>query len=705
MLLLTLVAHAAEPHPSYAKQVTANGYGVAVMNGGNSGGTVLDVFSDHLYQQYSAASEPTRDLLHDTYFGIRTDQGHGWLTDAAAQGVVPGTNVLWVDRSTHGLEITEWVVAPMAYQGPVIVHVLEVHNPGDAAVDATLYSLHNFQLGDTSSENERIGVSGDGLYEQGEGSGLRMDYLPLVPATRSDCSPNNPYYAVGQGWDLDACTGGVGDDVVGAFQWDVSVPAGDTRWVGVVDAFGGVAGPVDAWVDGRGPQALVQAELDGWDDWHAQGTAPEGLSDAELQVYLQALAFLRMGQVREDGDAYGQILASLPLSAPVGEFTHIWNIAWVRDGAYGIRGLTAAGHYAEARDALSFQVQPGKTGDWVSYVGGADHALSICRIYGNGDEWTDVDETGPNIEFDNFGLWLWAAGEYVRASGDRGFINEHHAAIFEGTADVLVRLIEPTTGLITADSSIWEEHWNGNQKHFTYTSAWAVRGLREASEMAALYGDTERAETYAAEADALAQAIATELTRNGVLASSLEELQANAPMSDLAAIDAFNNGALPIPSESFDASMAAWERDLGLASGPGFMRNDDGDLYDSYEWLMIDLRVAEAYRRACRPDDAAEIEAWVTDMAQANHLIIPELLHPDTADYSGPAPMMGFGSGLYVLQLHARAELDPACDGDTADTASDTGGPGARRCGCGGGAVPGGLLSLLFAAALIRRRS
>lgn len=680
MLLFVTTALGAEPHFSYPKLVSANGYGVVVLNGGNDGGVVLDVFSDHLYQQYSEADEPTRDLLYDTYFGLRADGESGWLTDADDYGMVTGTNIIEVDRSRSGLTLTEYAFPSMQDDSPALVHLLRVENSGADAMDADVFLLENFHVGDSTNENEAIQTEGEGLVIQGQNSNLTMHFSPLVTPTRSDCSPNNPYYAVEQGWDLDVCTYSAGDDQVGAFQWALELDAGEVAWVGVVDHFG------DGEILSGDPETLLNEEIAYWQGWHSEGVPPYGLSDAEYEVYYQALAFLKMGQVREEGDAYGQIPASLPLSAPVGEFQHIWNISWVRDGAYAIRGLTAAGHYTEARDALAFQIQDGKTGDWESYVGGMEHALSICRIYGNGDEWTDVEDTGPNIEFDNFGLYLWAFGSYVRASNDLSFAEEHEDAILDRTADVLVRLVDPSTGLITADSSIWERHWNGNQKQFTYTSAWAVRGLREASYLADKLTDA-RATEYATEADAIALAIDEHLVRDdGVLVGNLEEHLAGDPAMDLAAVDAFNNGALDVDGPAFAASMEAWERDLGVPSGPGFRRNDDGDLYDEQEWIMVDLRVAEALRRACRDDEAAEIEDWVTEQAQANNLIIPELLEPNSADFAGPAPMMGFGSGLYVLQMHLR-DVEYCSDDSGGDDTSDPfveppGGAEPEGCGC-----------------------
>jgi GH15 family glucan-1,4-alpha-glucosidase len=416
-------------------------------------------------------------------------------------------------------------------------------------------------------------------------------------------------------------------------------------------------------------------------------------------VYRQALAFLLMGQVRETGAPYGQIPASLPLSAPVGNFQHVWNITWVRDASYAAAALARAGFPDRAVEALAFLAQPGATGDWTAYVGGP-HALSVCRTWGDGTEWTDVDADGPNIEFDNFGLWLWALGEAHDAGAE--ITGALRAAALDGVADVLVRLVDPNNGLLLPDSSIWERHWNGHQQQFTYSSAWAVAGLRAAASLAEDAGDG-RALTYRATADSIATAIATELVdARGVVVASREQLVRGEPALDLAAVEAFNVGALNPTGPAFDASLAAWDAGLRVPSGNGYARNDDGSVYDQHEWIVMDLRLAEALRRACRPDEAEALERWVAGTALANDGILPELLEPSRADVAGPAPMLGFGSGAWMLAMHRRDEADDACLAATTPATPDA----AIGCGCDTSAPAGALALVLptLLAALRRRR-
>lgn len=691
MMLLVAAALAASPHFSYPKLVTANGHGAVVF----ASDRLADAYP-RLYQEYTPG-DVTPELLYDSYFGLVKDGAGTWLTDPVAFGYEPGSNVLAIERgAVGGLTVTEYAFAPMSLDGFGLVQVVRVRNDGAAAVGGfQLVSLHNWHLGDGET------VSSPSAGSVAESGGVASLAYTAPDATDAQCV--GAWDTVNAGGTVGGGCGGSGVDLVPAFGFDVDgLGAGEERWFGVVTA------PADAtaWIAGREPQAWLLDELADWAAFQAGLPLPADADADEERVYRQAHAFLRMAQVREEGDAYGQVAASLPLSAPVGDFQHIWNITWVRDGAYAAAALAAAGRVDAAADSLRFMIQPGKTGAYRAYVGDADYAVSVCRIYGDGTEWSDADQDGPNVEFDNFGLFLWALGVTIDAGADDLLADVGPRAL-DGVADVLVRLVDPTTGLLLPDSSIWERHWNGNQQQFTYSSAWAVAGLGAAAGIADRLGD-DRAATYRDAADTIAAAIPVHLLdAGGVLAASREQLQSGGDYYDLAAVEVFNLGILPPGGPEFLASDAAWQRELRVASGEGYHRNDDGSTYDEHEWVVIDLKLAEALYKSCDTDDADALVDWVTAQARQNADILPELLHPETADFAGPAPMLGFGAGAYAWLLHHRAEWIANC-GTYGDDTADEEPYEDLAPGCGGCAVPGPLApaGLLAAVAfsLARRR-
>ena len=358
-----------------------------------------------------------------------------------------------------------------------------------------------------------------------------------------------------------------------------------------------------------------------------------------------------MAQVTEEGDAYGQIPASFPVTAPHEDFTHAWNITWVRDQAYAAAALARAGKWEEAEAAIRFTLQ-GKAGGYVDEVG-SEYGLSVCRMYGDGTEWSDDDGTGPNIELDNFGLTLWALAETIAAGADPAVTDM--IDVWADVADPLVNAVDEN-GLIQADSSIWERHWNGNQKQFTYTSAMAAAGLRD---IHSHHVSTTEQDRYLAASEEIIDGICDVLVDPdlGLLGNADED---PSQAADLAAVEAFNMGLLSAQTEAADATIANWEATLMAPHGNGFKRNDDGDLYDDAEWLVMDLRMAELYRRNCQVDKASAIEDWVTQQAYLNNPI-HELMDPETGVYAVHA--------LLTWPRHLRARAPQRDATSTARTA------------------------------------
>ena len=397
-------------------------------------------------------------------------------------------------------------------------------------------------------------------------------------------------------------------------RWELAdLGAGRTRWVGVRLT---EAGPMT--IDD--PEALLGEELSAWEAWRTE--APPGLSAVELRVWRQSETVLRMAQVRAPAPAGGAVLACLPPGS--------WWISWVRDMAYALVALARTGHGAEALAGVEFWVNA-EAGRYRDYVG-VDYPVSVTRYFGDGGEDSDFDEFGPNIEFDGFGLAIWAA----RAAGSDAM---------DVAADTLIGLIDPDTGLISADSSIWEVHWQGRQRRFAYTSIVAARGLCDAGRI------DEARELRDAVVDRL-------VAHGGWLAQSYEELIASGGDGvgavDGAVLEAINLGLLDPDGALADATVERLTTDLRAPHGRGLMRNDDGGGYDRQEWVFIGLRLATALRRMGREADADRTLDRLTLYADRNHGLHAELLHPQAATYRGAVPMVGFGAGAWQLAILAR---------------------------------------------------
>jgi MYXO-CTERM domain-containing protein len=657
-------------------------------------------FLEHPYAAASS-SATTRNFIYDSYPGLRIGTTGTWL-DAVAPivaGYVPGTGIVHSVRTLSGLQIDEYDFAPMglaAYASLMLVQVTQM--PGASAGPVDVYSLFNYHLGagnppSTSGETITYDATRDAYYESGM-SNVAMAYASLLPSTYHGCTPNNPYGLLNAGSNLmdDPGTGGPTDDAVPGFQTSLgTLASGASAWVGWLtvlapDANGSAAvDTVRTWINGRAPAALLADEVSGWQAWTTP--PPAGASALEAAVDLQAQVVLRMGQVQETGAGQGQILASV---AP-----GMWNISWVRDMAYAVLGLLRSGHYAEAKAAITFQMGA-QVGSYEQYVG-MPYQISVVRYYGDGTEWSDSNNDGPNIEFDGFGLFLWELDEYVRASGDTASLATWWPVVKSKVADVLVSLQE-TSGLIMPDSSIWEVHWDGQQKHFAYTTLTAANGLCSASRLAQAAGDTASTATYLAAGQKARDALLPNLrTPGGALVQSTEALAAGSGFLDAAVMEAINFGLVDPTLHTATATLGSIESGLVPQSGRGFMRSDAGDAYSSNEWVFIDLRGARAIELHGDASYTASLFAWNVDQASDNFGELSELHDPVTADYAGQSPMVGFGAGAYLLRLADRGTpVTPSCGAFAAEPPNPVdagtgegggGGAGTGGAGTGGGAA------------------
>lgn len=661
-IALLLVAQA-QPFTSFRKLPSANGWAPIVVDLETRR---LTIFRENMYRYPSPGLE-TRNLAYDLYLGLRASGQSRWLTDVRLDeaGYEPGTNLVRTVQRQGGVRVTTTYFAPFDLPARAFVVIAELTAERDVD-DVALFSLHNFHLGGGSDHTtqERIAWDGRALIERGSGPGAAV-FLPLGSAVHYTASPANPFAIVQQNQHFaDSLPAGPVDDLVSGFEMNGGrLAAGSTvrfamavGWAPGGDTASLIAA-MDAYHAGRAPDVILAAERASWAAWLREGSRPATQDPAEMQVSLQSLAMLRMGQVRETGAPEGQIIASLPPGQ--------WDVAWLRDGLLATRALIETGHYAEAERALEFFLR-GPVGDYQAYVG-RPYALSVCRYYGNGREESDTNARGPNVELDGFGMYLETLAAFVRAAPDGpAWLTRNFQRIDDGVAGVLVDFRDPQTGLVAADSSIWESHWDGGgRQRWAYTSGTAVIGLESWASVIGALADPARYVTRAGEIRAAMQS-----QLGSPMGASVE--QRSRPGGDFAdAQVAMILGPQTIaPSSAQGAATLDFLRSRLFLAGTtrrGYKRNDDGDVYDEREWIVIDLALANAERDRGRASDADALVGWVTGQAMQNFLVIPELFDQTDARYAGEAPMIGFGAGAYVRALIHRSGVeafDPPVNAD-----------------------------------------
>jgi len=693
---------------SWSVMPSANGFGAILFDKNEK---KIKTYYPHIYKQTDENSAVTPNLAYDFYFGIRINGENKWLNevDVTNMEYIPGTGIIKVTKEFTDLEVTEYYWTSMLSEAPVVVAGITIKNKtANPLNNVSIFTLGNFRVGADDNEhkqNEKADYNDTlhGFYERAWGV-MGYEYYqvflmsgegePSVISTNN--GDYNPWLEVKNNNILSEYKSS-GDtqknDVSLFYQKDFTTinsneeksyfVAWNSKFSNEGYADEVIATPIKNLIENKTFEEVLNDEINYWTNWHSIETLAENLTAREQRLAIQSSAFIKMGQIREDIDGYGQILASLPPG--------IWNVSWIRDMSYAVVGMIKANHIDESLDALEFifsnKANAGRYGgeEWNRI--GHDYQISVCRYFANGDEETDYNSAGPNIEYDGFGLALWILDEYTMANNDNtDFLIEYRDNIFTKTADVLVALID-NNGLIAPDSSIWEYHWTDDgyngKRHFSYTSITAYRGLKAAERLGNLIGmDTT---IYHDTAQSLKDAIETHLVKNSVLTNFVDgDVSPSAPENgqniyniDASSVEAFNFGVFDPNSQIASSTLTAYEQELGnlISKSPGFKRTNKrcdpnthascvgtiggvtANEYDIKEWIMVDFRILNFLRK--RTDDASKEKAnklynWILTQTEHNYYQIAELYDEQRGNYAGSVPMCGFGPGAYLIDLSER---------------------------------------------------
>ncbi len=421
------------------------------------------------------------------------------------------------------------------------------------------------------------------------------------------------------------------------------------------------------WRSGLSAHQLATREVAQFEQWRAKPPV-HFKTDKERHLWRQSETALRMAQSREPNrpgrHGNGLIVAALP---------EVFSTPWVRDMAWATVALARMGHRAEARAALLAYFNARPTGKMRAEVKGADYQISVVRYWGDGAEEPFFTQEGAtNIEFDNWGEALWALGEYLRRYDDPALLKAVTARgpLYESARDFIVKPLLANTekyndGLIVAaDTSIWEEHQK-DKRHFAFSTAMAIVGLREFAEIAARAGDEPARRQTLNQAALLQKGFEDAFIRDGKLRGTLEPGEKND--IDGALLPIINFGVVQ-DSQVVRDTIDRMKMLKMVSGGYRRVRSNYTDpaifeyWYERQEFLFVDLAFSELSRRVGRTAEADAMLSRIVDKAAADHNIIPEMyvslpcqLFPGKiGDPTGALPMVGYGAGAYVLNLIER---------------------------------------------------
>lgn len=419
------------------------------------------------------------------------------------------------------------------------------------------------------------------------------------------------------------------------------------------------------WHAALNTSELVRREIAELEQWRAMPTV-HFTNEQERHLWRQSEVMLRMAQCREPNTerfhGNGLIVASLP--------DGVWSTPWVRDMAWATAALVKMGHRDEARAALLayFNAQP--TGKMRALTRGADYQISVVRYFGDGEEEPYFTEEGStNIEFDDWGEVLWVLAEYEKKYNDNPLLQSktHRGQLYESARDFvakpLLANLEPFNGgeIVPADTSLWEERQK-DKKHFAFSTAMAIVGLRQFAALAQQYGDKKTSSEVLRHVALLQKGFNSAFIRGGELKGTLEEGVKND--IDGALLEIIHLGV--VQNESLIRNTLQRMELLRVDSG-GYRRvrstYTDPKIfeywYERQEFLFVDFSLAEVERQLGEHRKADTMLRRIVDKAASDHNIVPEMyvaldcsLFPgNIGDPTGARPMVGYGAGKFILDL------------------------------------------------------
>ena len=215
--------------------------------------------------------------------------------------------------------------------------------------------------------------------------------------------------------------------------------------------------------------------------------------------------------------------------------------------------------------------------------------------------------------------------------------------------------------IMAADTSIWEERQK-DKKHFAFSTAMAIVGLREFATVAKLAGD-EAAHRQAIDTKSLLErGFDAAFIRGGKLHGTLEDGVKNdidgalLPIIKLGVVHDANVIRDTVDRmKSLKVASGGYRRVRGTYTDPKIFEY----WYEQEEFLFVDFQLVELYRRLGRKSQADAMLQRIVGKSAIDHNIIPEMyvavpcaLFPGKiGDPTGAIPMVGYGPGVYVLHI------------------------------------------------------
>ncbi len=437
--------------------VVGNG---AMVAAGDRFGALHEIYAPHFAPEHQLLRRPAR-------LGLSIEGSFRWLDEAFEASTARGDGVPIADLSLRGsdppLEI--WIETFVDARLPILLRRVEVTNRDDRFWDLALSFHHDFQLSGGSREAASRDPASGGIVHHGGRRALLLNAI----------GPD------GAGVPLVTIAGerGAADSLLGI---PIPLAAGEaamvTTWLAAARSVP-EARRLDAEARRMGVPGLLSRTRRYWSLWTSSGVRDESdLPEEARDLYAQSLHTLRLLQ-----SPSGAFLSGL--QAP--------SECRLREAAIAADALGRAGYGAAARRYFEFA------------AASARDAGELCAVLDADGAPAPAPEHVLHAA-DGIALHLWAAARHFDRERDAEFMGPIYESSLAPAAERLATAADPALGLpISTDP--WEERWGAHA-----SVAAAVRGgLRAASRLAALFGETARARAWVTAADQIARAVGNAL--------------------------------------------------------------------------------------------------------------------------------------------------------------------------------------------------
>jgi F5/8 type C domain/Carbohydrate binding domain (family 11) len=197
--------------------------------------------------------------------------------------------------------------------------------------------------------------------------------------------------------------------------------------------------------------------------------------------------------------------------------------SWIRDGAITSSALLQSGFTEEVREFIR----------WYAGLQAADGKIPCC-----------IDRRGPDpvSENDSPGEFIWAIAEYYRFTHDVGFVADMWPHVMKSVDYMVMLRGKRTTDEYRAPDkeafygllpeSISHEGYTAHPVHSYWDDFFALRGLKDAAEMAVVVGDDEHAAKYATLRDNFRETLVASIRRT-MVKRSIDYIPGSVELGDL----------------------------------------------------------------------------------------------------------------------------------------------------------------------------